>query len=57
MAHTGLTTADRLIEVVERFYPASLITPRVAFGIQQIAEEFKAKPHAVPAPKKPGRGR
>lgn len=57
MDHTGLTTRDALIGAVERFYPASLITPRVAFGIQQIAEEHEAKQHALPSPKKPGRGR
>ena len=57
MAHTGMTTSDQVTGLVERFYPASLITPKVAFGIQQIAEEFQAKRHAVPSSNKPGRGR
>jgi hypothetical protein len=53
MDHIGLKTRDQLLSVVERSYPASLITPRVAFGIEQIAEEYEAKHSAVPPSKKP----
>lgn len=41
MHETGLTTQAQLIEVVEKFYPTNLVTPRVAFGIEQIVDTYR----------------
>ena len=57
MNETGRTNAGKLLEVVERFYPPSLITPRTLFGIEQIAEDYQDKAHGIPAPTKPRGGR
>jgi hypothetical protein len=57
MRETGLTTEAALIETIEAFYPARLITPRVAFGVRQIAQEYGSGPNDVPPPPKPRRGR
>jgi hypothetical protein len=43
MRETGRSTVAKLVEVVEKFYPANLVTPRVAFGIEQIVEEFRER--------------
>jgi hypothetical protein len=57
MQETGLVDAPSILEAVERFYPAKLITPRIAFGVEQIAAEYQKQRAGVPAPKNPRRGR
>jgi len=53
MRETGRRTAEELIEIVEKFYPANLVTPRVAFGIEQIAEEYGDASDGFPPPAQP----
>lgn len=43
MRETGRTTRAQLVEVVEMFYPTNLVTPRVAFGIEQIVDAYRDK--------------
>jgi hypothetical protein len=43
MRETGRTTQAQLVEVVEKFYPTNLVTPRVAFGIEQIADAYRER--------------
>jgi hypothetical protein len=57
MKETGCTDAARILEIVERFYPPDLITPRIAFGIEQIAADYGTRTNGVPTTKKPRRGR
>jgi hypothetical protein len=57
MDETGRRDAASVLEIVERFYPPNLITPRIAFGIEQIAAEYAKSGHAVQTPDKPRGGR
>jgi hypothetical protein len=57
MDESNLTTAEELISVVEKFYPETQITPRVHFGIQQIAADFRKRADAVQKTPKPRRSR
>ncbi len=57
MAETGRYDAASVLQIVERFYPASLITPRIAFGIEQIAADYGKRKRAVQTPNKPRRRR
>lgn len=56
MRETGYTDAASLTAVVEGFYPPRLITPRIAFGIEQIAAEYGTDGNGIPKTKKPRRG-
>jgi hypothetical protein len=56
MRITGLTTKDALVELIEGLYPRRLITPRVAFGIEQIAEEYRERGDALQAAADAGGG-
>jgi len=56
MRETGLLTEAALFGAIEAFYPSRLITPRVAFGIRQIAGEYEANPDGLPPAPKPRRG-
>ena len=36
----GITTAAEILDLVEKFYPRSLIPPKVTFGIEEIMENL-----------------
>lgn len=40
MKLTNRTTYEQVIDIVQQFYPAALITPRTDFGIRQIVDAF-----------------
>ena len=61
---TGLSTKDRIISLVEKFYPENLIQPKVLYGIEEIVEslqkptiienkEVKPEPDLKPEPPTP----
>jgi hypothetical protein len=52
----GIADAGAAVKIVEQFYPASRIPPKVRFGIEEIMERVAAKRASAAAPGS-GRGR